>query len=153
MKATNGQQGDGKHVSYPIFDNDAAYRANSVAKLRGLTQAAIDATGRTVGSAYRSLNLAKHVEALMNKSRPQGLPTPIKVPDLFVKPSDKMFPLGPGAELFVYAPETEPILSMEFRFDIAFGEADVVNGEPLLETLGKMIAVVAVLVDGFKPLL
>jgi len=73
--------------------------------------------------------------------------------EMFLKPADRLFPLQVGTELFIDAPDAQPNSKIQFRFDVAFGEPDVVEGEPLLETLQAAIAYVEKVVTGFKGLL
>ncbi len=70
--------------------------------------------------------------------------------DLFLKPADRDFPLKPGHELFVDAPDAEADEKMQFRFEIAFGEPQIAEGEPLLDTLHQTATSVEEIVTSFR---
>jgi hypothetical protein len=174
MVGTLGKAGAGRHVCFPIFDDANGYNSNAAGRLKGVSAnviAAIDATKPyrggndvlwrihrlnnidkhrflvTVGSAFRSLDLGAHMQQKMSELKPEL--AKIEFPPLFFKPADKMFPLKPGDELFLDAPDAKPNPKMQFRFEIALGENGVIEGEPLIETLQSMIGTVDNLVRGF----
>jgi hypothetical protein len=64
-----------------------------------------------------------------------------------------MWPLKAGDQLFTDLPDAEVDQNRQFRFEVAFGEKQVVEGEPLIETLQHMADLVDNLVISFKPLL
>jgi hypothetical protein len=103
-----------------------------------------------VGSSFRSVNIGPHLQKIVNKASP-NLKTP-KL-DLFIKPEDILFPLKAGDELFIDAPDAKPIPHMQFRFNIVLNEVDIIEGEPLIETMSSMINEVEVLVPKFKSLI
>ena len=72
---------------------------------------------------------------------------------LFLRPADSLFPLNAGDELFVDMPDAEVDTEMEFQFNVALYEADVIGDEPLLEVLAEMLDVVDGLTHAFEPLL
>jgi hypothetical protein len=72
---------------------------------------------------------------------------------LYLYPSDRLFPLKQGHELFRDAPDSEFNKDVKFGFEIAFGEPQVAEGEPLLETLQGMSDLVNNLISDFDPLL
>jgi hypothetical protein len=71
----------------------------------------------------------------------------------FFRPGDRMFPLKIGDELFIDSPDAKVNEKMQFRFDVAFGEPQVLEGESLVETLYGMSDVVSNLISDFAPLL
>jgi hypothetical protein len=73
--------------------------------------------------------------------------------DFYVRPADKLFPLKVGDELFIDASDAEPVEKMQFVFEVAFGEPQIAEGEPLLETLRELTKLVDSIVPGFEPLL
>jgi len=77
----------------------------------------------------------------------------VPILDLFLKPADVLFPLKIGDELFIDAPDAEVNEKMQFVFEVAFGEPQIVEGEPLLETLRQLTKLVDGIVPGFEPLL
>src|SRR6266480_3756160 len=175
---THGKAGAGKHVSFPIFDDANGYNKYAADKVKGMPGKAVSAINSirpyrggndvlwqihrlnnidkhrfliTVGSAFRSLDLGAHAGAHMLQMMSEHCPevAKIKFPSVFFKSTDKMFPLKPGDELFLDAPDAKPNPKMQFRFEIAFGENGVIEGAPLLDTLQTMIRTVDSLVASF----
>ena len=68
------------------------------------------------------------------------------------------FPLEDGAEIYRIPASLreDPVAQMhmnpEFRFEVAFGEVEVVEGEPIIPTLGQLIQFVEGFVKLFPPL-
>ena len=179
MVGTRGV-GDPKHVYFPIFDDAAKYKAGVGGKVKGMRQDAIDAIDAikpykggndtlwrlhkldnfdkhrlliTVGAAFSNFNVGQHLgPKLAEMMKAQGLPMPA-IPDLYISPTDRMFPLKAGDELFIDAPDAEVNEKIKFLFDIAFGEPGVFEGDSILETLQGMLDLVNNLVSDFAPLL
>ncbi len=164
------------HVYFPIFDSAAEYRAKVHEKVKGMRKDAIEAIDAvkpykggndtlwrlhklnnidkhrfviTVGSAFRSFNLGAHMEKTFESTFPE-LKGP-KLPPFFIKPADRLFPLKAGDELFIDGPDSEVNEKMEFRFDIAFGEPQIVEGEPILPTLHELANHIDALIQSFRP--
>ena len=118
MLGTLGKAGDGKHISFPIFDDANEYNSYAAGKVKGMPAsaiAALDATKPyrggndvlwqihrlnnidkhrfliTLGSAFRSVDLGAHMQQMMSELKPEL--SKIQFPPLFIKPADKMFPL------------------------------------------------------------
>jgi hypothetical protein len=53
--------------------------------------------------------------------------------NVFLNPADKGFPLQPGFELYIIAPDEEPNPKLGFRFAVALDEPGVVA-----ETMNKL---------------
>lgn len=108
----------------------------------------------TAGASFDSVNIgpqmSRQMEQLMN-SIPERKEA-IKFPpiDLFLRPADRLFPLKPGDELYIDAPDAPPDERLQFRFELGFGEKDVVYGDPLLETLATMVRTVEGIVPSFE---
>ena len=176
--------GSAYHVSFPIADDAAKYKSESIRKVKGMRQDGIDAINAikpykggndtlwrlhklnnidkhrfliTVGSAFRSINLMAHAEQVFRQvlaSDPNFSDFgEVKLPKAFFKSADRLFPLKAGDELFIDVPDAKVNEKMEFSFDVAFGEPQVVEGESLLETLQHMADLVDHLVFSFAPLL
>jgi hypothetical protein len=172
-----GGSGPTRHVYFPISDDAAKYKAETPGKVQGMRQDAINAIDaikaygggndtlwrlhklnnvdkhRTlilVGSAYHSVNLGAHISGMMRKTWPNHTVPKINA---YFSPADRLFPLNVGAELFIDAPDAEVNPEMDFRFDVAFGEAGVIEGAPLLETLQEMTDLVSNVIAQFRPLL
>jgi hypothetical protein len=114
-----------------------------------------------VGSAFQSINLAAFVWRQHIKFRLASDPNNPHNPAFagmppingFFRPADRMFPLKQGDELFVDLPDAEVDDQLQFRFEVAFGEPQILEGEPLIETLQKMADLVDNIILSFKPLL
>ena len=108
----------------------------------------------TVGSALNSVGLGAYISNDISKFAEQ-IPGFGGVPDfqLFVKPADRLFPLKAGDELFIDAPDAEVNEKMPFAFDVAFGEPQILEGEPLVETLQKFADIADNLIRNFEPVL
>ncbi|MGB6771764.1 MAG: hypothetical protein WBF51_07140 [Candidatus Dormiibacterota bacterium] len=115
----------------------------------------------TIGSAFRSVDLGgsgfRELIASLPPDNPirQGLTEMLqaKPVHVFFSPADRTFPLKAGDILFEGAPDEEPDEYLEFRFEVAFGEPHILEGEPLLETVHQMAELVGNIVVTFKPLL
>ncbi len=169
-----------EYIAYPIADSQAQYPSLRDGKVKGARQDAknaIDATKPypggndalwrlhklnnidkhrlllTVGSAFGSVNLGAEVHRLMTKAFPERHIASIAPPPLFIRPADRLFPLKAGDELYIGGVDHEINEKMEFRFNVAFGEPGIIEGEPLLETLHQMTDLVDGLIRGFKSLL
>lgn len=104
-----------------------------------------------VGSAYK--NVIIDFGALNRQSFASALGVdPSEIPSMPValRPADRQFPLKDGAELFRGPPmDVNPQISLE----IAFGEGEVVEGEPLIPTLRELVQFVEGFIELFPPLL
>lgn len=109
-----------------------------------------------VGSAFHGANIS-HVlergmqEMLRSDERLREKFGTVTIPDLFMRPADNLFPLRPGAELFIDGPDAEPTNKATFRFEVSFGEAQVVNGEPIVPTLNEMVDKVEDVLNQLSP--
>jgi hypothetical protein len=112
----------------------------------------------TVGSAFRSMDIGGFMHRQLQRSLPADHPLRQSIADAkplaaFFRGGDRMFPLKADDELFIDQPNAQVDEKLQFAFDLAFGEPQVVEGEPLLETLKQMADVVGELIAAFKPLL
>jgi hypothetical protein len=109
-----------------------------------------------VGSAYRSMSMWPIMERLLERAG--GLSIPAEAREAlhkatFIRPADRKCPLKVGDELFVDAADAEPDEKIQFLFDVAINEPQVVEAEPALETLQKLANLVARIIADFKPCL
>jgi hypothetical protein len=72
---------------------------------------------------------------------------------LFLNPADRMWPLKAGQQLFIDAPDAKVDQNRQFRFQVAFGEPKILEGEPIIETLKQMADLVDNLIVSFRPFL
>jgi hypothetical protein len=173
----NGQRPT-RDTTFPIFKDAVSYQGGRTVKVTGMSVAVIQiidelkpyAGGNadlsrlhelnkidkhrlllTVGSGFQSVNLAPHMQRMMEKSLPKDWPAKnLQFPDLFVRPADRFVPLKAGDELFIDGPDAEVNEKIQFRFEIAFAESPV-HGEPVLPILHQLANVVEGIVTQFKP--
>jgi len=167
------------HVYFPFADTAAEFEARKLRRVKGMRPdaiAAIDAIKPykggndplwrlyklnnvdkhrlliTVGSAFRSVNLGAHMHRMMQQTWSDKA---VDIPpiDFYVRPADRLFPLKVGDELFIDGPDAQANDKMQFVFDVAFGEPQIVEGEPLLETLRELTRLVEEIIPNFEPLL
>jgi hypothetical protein len=110
------------------------YRLNNIEKHRLLV---------TVGSMFQSLNLGAHVSATMadffqfNPSSPfYGKEFPAL--DAFFKPAAVLFPLKVGDELFIDGADAKVNEKIQFRFNVAIYEPQIVGATSILETIHQL---------------
>jgi hypothetical protein len=105
-----------------------------------------------VGSAFNSVSpggdasasFPEEVRALMEGVMSQ----------VFLRPADRMFPLKIGDVLFVDAGGRPPAKNQpKFVFDIAFGQGEIVEGEPIVPTLHQLVGATAQTVELFATFL
>ena len=112
-----------------------------------------------VGSAFKSVNLGAYMQASMQKlhdSLPEDHPfqgTVFPVLDFYVRPADRLCPLKVGDELFIGSPDDEVNEKMQFTFDVVLSEPQIVQSEPLIETLHQLANVVDGIVTQFTAFL
>ncbi len=100
-----------------------------------------------VGAAHRSVNpdLASNVptkgEAEEITKLWEAMRSFLKERPIFLRPADRQFPMQDGAVLFSCpTPEPgQPKPEPQFIFEVAFGEGQVVDGEPVVETLKNFV--------------
>jgi hypothetical protein len=165
------------YVYFPIFDSATKYEAGKLGQIKGMRQDAIDAIDAvkpykggndtlwrlhrlntvdkhrlliTVGSSFQSVDIGPIVQRGLEAFADIGN---LGFPSLFLRPADRLYPLKAGDELFIDAPNAKVNEKLQFRFDVALSEPQVIEGEPLLETLHQMVDLVDKLVPIFEPLL
>jgi hypothetical protein len=168
-------------TEYPVADSAAEYPALRDRKVRGARQDAIDAIDATkpyaggndalwrvhklnnvdkhrlliaVGSNFRSVDVGGDLWRTMEEMRTKFYPDspPSAAIPIFLRPADRLFPLKVGDELFITLPDAEVDEKREFRFDVAFGEPGVMDGEPIIETLQHLADLIDGVVAGFATL-
>lgn len=123
------------------------YRLNNIEKHRLLI---------TVGSMFQSVNLGAHISTMMSKliaTQPDNPMFGEKFPiiDAFFKPADKLFPLKAGDELFIDGPDAEPNEKMQFRFNVALHEPQIIESQSILESVHQLAALVESIVTVLTP--
>jgi hypothetical protein len=177
VQVGTGRPGPFTHVYFPIFDSATRYEAGKLAQTKGMRQDAIDTIDAvkpykggndtlwrlhrltivdkhrllvTVGSYFQSVDIGP---IMQRELKAFAIVSSIALPPLFLRSADRLYPLKAGDELFVDAPNAKVNEKLQFRFDVALSEPQVVEGEPLLETLQQMLDLVGKLVPTFEPLL
>jgi hypothetical protein len=108
-----------------------------------------------VGSAYQSLNIGAHMQPMieqLTKKLDAGAGSLPKI-NLYAEPTDKLFPLKAGDELFIDAVDARVNNEMDFHFNIVLNEPGVVEAAPLIATLTKFSDLVGTTVLRFQPCL
>jgi hypothetical protein len=113
-----------------------------------------------IGSEYRSFDIWSDYERAYKKGLAEASPeikamfdpTPPKGA-LFINVADRKWPLKAGDILFASFPDAELDENRQFRFQVAFGEPKIAEGEPIIETLQQMADLVDNLIVSFRPLL
>lgn len=177
--ATNDRPPNPNWIYFPISNDSAKYEAVKMGKIQGARQATIDAIDAikpykggddhlwtlyrlnnvdkhrllfTVGSMYESVNLGSRMMRDMqavfdNPASPFKGNAPRL--DLFIRPADVLFPLKVGDELFVDVPDAEVDEKMQFRFDVALSEPQIVEAKSLhgllMELAGTVKGVISAL--------
>ncbi len=123
------------------------YRLNNIEKHRLLI---------TVGSMFQSLNLGAHISGMMQDAIAADPNNPFhgkKFPvlDAFFRPADVLFPLKVGDELFIDAPDAKVNENLQFRFNVALYEPQIVEAQSILETLHQLTTVVEGIVAALTP--
>ena len=79
----------------------------------------------------------------MNRFMKKSFPNQAKdfpdLPQMFLNPADKLFPLRVGDELFVDEPNALEIPNMQFRIDFLLNESGVVEGQDIVGLLQSMV--------------
>ncbi len=113
----------------------------------------------SVGSAHK--NIVLDAVRMFPPDTPEFLGIDVGTFEAFslpfaLTPADRQWPLSDGAEVLrvmAAAREGHWDEAPQFGFEIAFGEGEVVRGQPLLETLHRFIALVEGVVEQLGPLL
>ncbi len=156
-------------IYFPIADDLQKYKSKKAGKIQGASEAtfaAIDALKPYKGgndslwSLYRLNNIEKHRLLLTVGSQAgginlgqlmaghlrgrfsEGAVNAFEAMDLYLNPADKGFPLQPGFELYIGAPDEEPNPKQQFRFDIVVNEPGICEGKPLLALTNELMVLV-----------
>lgn len=91
-----------------------------------------------VGSHFQSVDIGPALRRSMEGTFSSI--TGITLPPMFIRPADVLFPLNVGDELFIDQADGEPNSEIQFRFNISLGEPGVPKGEPMADTLGRLVS-------------
>jgi hypothetical protein len=98
-----------------------------------------------VAAAHTMLGIQYHVTDEATRDMP-------KSPMLRTTPPERKFPLKDGDILLVYPRVRLPFIDeskFDFAFEIAFGEGQIFDGEPVIPTLTKLVDLTERLIDIF----
>jgi len=172
----------GPFTSFPIFDTATVYESGSKRKVRGMRQAAIDAIGAlrpyragnlrlwqlhrldiidkhrmvvTAGSALRGSTIMpsvrnKLLDAFMARRLP-GEPIP-DYKSLRGRPHVVNHALKKG-DIIHCVSESDRDENTRFTFEIAFAEPEVIEGDPVIQTLYQFFRLAGQIVSDFEPML
>jgi hypothetical protein len=166
-------------IYFPIQDDAAKYDAKKRGKIEGAAQETIDAIdllkpykggNDLLWMLYRLNNVEKHrlllavgsAAAGVNIAQSLARSTPDTEPfrlmkeslgkmTLFLNPADKGFPLKPGFELYIGAPDEPCDPNQQFRFNVAISEPGIVESKSILESLGQLTTLVEGIVTALTP--
>jgi hypothetical protein len=123
------------------------YRLNNIEKHRLLI---------TVGSMFQSVNLGAHLQSVMTQAiaadpnNPlHGIPVPTV--DAFYKPADGLFPLKVGDELLIDLADAKVNENLQFRFNVALYEPQIIEAQAIIETLHQLTTLVEGIVAALTP--
>ena len=125
--------------------NDALwslYRLNNIEKHRLLL---------TVGSQAAGINLGQLMANHLRGTFPEGAVKAFEAMDIYLNPADKGFPLQPGFELYIGAPDEQPNPKQQFRFDVVVNEPGICEGKPLLALTNELMVLVEGVVTTLTP--
>ena len=71
--------------------------------------------------------------------------------NIYLNPADKGFPLQPGFELYIGAPDEHPNPKQQFRFDVVVNEPGICEGKPLLALTSELMVLVEGIVTTLTP--
>ncbi len=180
IRKCDPHQSDLKHVHFVVRDSKEKFEIELRKNMKGATPAALELVRSfrpyksgnddiwrlhaldlldkhqaitPVGAAYDAVDIAPLIMADMNRMMAQSGRPPMDVNfALTITPKNKMFPLKDGMAVFG-APwnDHDPQTSMpNFKFDIAFGAGQIIDGEPLMPNLNQMMQSVKNIVDAFE---
>ncbi len=165
------------YTGFPVAKTADGFKSRGLGKVKGAPEAAVDLIKEAkpykggnealwrlhrldiadkhklliaVGSAYRSVTI--DIGALTRESTARWLgidPSEIPPSPVAIRPADRQFPLKDGAVLY-RGPQMD--MYPQFTFEVAFGEGEVVQGEPLIETLHELVQFVEGFIKLFPPL-
>lgn len=175
---TNDQPPNPNWIYFPIADDLQTYEAKKAGKMQGAsveTFAAIDALKPykggndllwtlyrlnniekhrlllTVGSQAAGFNVGQLMAAHMRGTFPAEAITAFEAMNIFVSPADKGFPLQPGFELYIGAPDEQPNPMQQFRFNVVVYEAGISEGKPLHALISELTTLVEGIVTTLTP--
>jgi hypothetical protein len=103
------------------------------------------------GSSYRSVDIFPVLLAKMPEPMRSAFGTISQ--SLFIKPADNLCPLKTGDELLIGDVDEALNADVQFTFDVALHEPEIIEPGPMLEIVQRLADLVGNTVKAFRPLL
>jgi hypothetical protein len=173
LVGTKGQTtSGGQHIYFPIARDVTAFRKDCPNRTKGIRKDAVDVIRHvepygggngsdlwtlhslnnidkhrlfiTVGGSFQSVSLASLIR--------RGSAGPMQHFDapIGLRPADKLCPLKLNDDLFIDLPDAEEDKELAFGLDIALKELDLIDGEPLIDTMQRLTKSVEEVIPKFK---
>lgn len=98
----------------------------------------------SVGAAYKNFIMSPRLTLPWREDKI------VELPSIAFRPADRQYPLEDNAEVFCVKAAARALDSnFQFTFEVAFGDEEVVQGEPVLSTLKELINCVEGVIDTF----
>lgn len=179
-KDTNDAPPKPNAIYFPIASDLDRYEESKMRRLQGASQATIKAIDQVkpykggndlIWSLHALNNIEKHrvlltvgiktagmevyhmIQDSIQKTFPQEAIDAIRSMGLFIKETEKGFPLAEGYELYIGAANEKPKADMRFRFDVGLNEAGILDEQSLLKVLREFKAEVDKVICELIPLL
>lgn len=165
-------------IYFPIADDLQKYEAKKAGKMQGATSATFAAVDTlkpykggndslwslyrlnniekhrlllTVGSQAAGINLGQLMASHLRNTFPENAVNAFEAMNIYLNPADKGFPLQPGFELYIGAPDEQPNPKQQFRFDVVVNEPGICEGKPLLALTNELMVLVEGIVATLTP--
>lgn len=165
-----------RRIYFPIANDASEYEARKRGKMDGALQETFDAIDAlkpykggndllwvlyrlnviekhrlllTIGAQAAGVNFAQYMAR--SPALPREAVSRFESMSFFLKSTDRGFPLKEGFELFIGTADDEPNPKQQFRFDVAFGEPGIIEGEPVLEAIRQLTALVEGIITALAP--
>jgi hypothetical protein len=177
--STNDSPPQTNWIYFPIADDATKYESKKAGKIKGARQDIFDAIdlikpyrggNDLLWTLYRLNNVEKHRLLLTVGSRAGAVNigqimhrhsaeifsrmwpgTTLPVIDFFVREEGGEFPMKAGLELYIDTPDAEFDDKLQFRFDVAISEPQILEAKSLIETLHQMANLVEGIIRTLEP--
>jgi hypothetical protein len=102
-----------------------------------------------VGMAYQSTTMPFPASALEGFSEKGAEMLSRMMGEIWIRPADRLFPIKVGDELVGYPLDQKPKEHPKVKLEVSFGQGEIVEGEPILETLRQLVGVTDQTVQSF----
>ena len=158
---------------FPVSYTPKTFKSDGLKKIGGASQKAIDIVERL--QPYHAGNeaiLQLHKLDILDKHQaiiPVGAAStgvdpgivmnvpwhdePIESPPFFINPADRQYPLKDGTIIFTIRAKARDAAAKnkpKFKFDVAFGEGQIVDGEPVIPKITQFVQFTEQTLDAFR---